>query len=83
MAERARSVAITGALGNLGWKLLCHLAEHSASTRLVGLDNRKAGPAQEAELRRLAGEREVDIDLVECDLADWQDRGWRDIVDET
>ena len=83
MAERARSVAITGALGNLGWKLLCHLAEHSASTRLVGLDNRKAGPGQEAELRRLAGEREVDIDLVECDLADWQDRRWRDIVDET
>ncbi|MBT5800126.1 MAG: NAD(P)-dependent oxidoreductase [Gemmatimonadetes bacterium] len=82
MAERARSVAVTGALGNLGWKLLCHLAEHSASTRLIGLDNRKASPAQEAELRRLPGERPVDIDLVECDLADGQDRRWRDAIDQ-
>ena len=82
MAERARSVAVTGALGNLGWKLLCHLAEHSASTRLIGLDNRKASPALEAELRRLPGERPVDIDLVECDLADGQDRRWRDAIDQ-
>lgn len=82
MAERARSVAITGALGNLGWKLMRQLAAHSAATRLVGLDNRPADATQEAELRQLANGRSVAIDLVECDLADWRDSRWRDPLDE-
>ena len=55
MAERARSVAITGALGNLGWKLMRQLAAHSAATRLVGLDNRPADATQEAELLQTQG----------------------------
>ena len=78
MPQRSRSVAITGALGNLGWKLMCHLAAHSTSPRLVGLDNRPAGAAQTEQLRQLAGDRPVDF--VECDLADWSDRRWRDII---
>ncbi len=82
MAERARSVAVTGALGNLGWKLLCHLAAHSAITRLVGLDSRKASREQEAELCQLAGDQSVAADLIECDLSDWHDRRWRDPIEQ-
>jgi nucleoside-diphosphate-sugar epimerase len=82
MAERARSVAVTGALGNLGWKLLCHLAAHSAITRLVGLDSRKASREQEAELCQLAGDQSIGVDLIECDLSDWHDRRWRDPIEQ-
>lgn len=82
MAERARSVAVTGALGNLGWKLLCHLAAHSAITRLVGLDSRKASLEQEAELCQLAGDQSIAVDLIECDLSDWHDRRWRDPIEQ-
>ena len=56
------------------------LAAHSASTRLVGLDNRSASTAQKEQLRQLAGDRSVDC--VECDLADWSDYRWRDIIAE-
>ena len=71
MPQRSRNVAITGALGNLGWKLMRHLATHGTSPRLVGLDNRPADRAQKEQLRQLAGDRRVDF--VECDLADWAD----------
>ena len=82
MVEPIRSVAITGALGNLGWKLICHLAAQSGCSRLIGLDSRKADEGQEAELRRLAGGRTLDFDLIECDLAAWDDQRWRTPLDE-
>jgi nucleoside-diphosphate-sugar epimerase len=75
-------IAVTGALGNLGWKLLCHLAEHSAAPRLVGLDLRPAEPGRLEQLQTIA-EIHADppkIDLVTCDLADWKDERWRDIL---
>jgi nucleoside-diphosphate-sugar epimerase len=81
MDSTSRSVAVTGALGNLGWKLLNHLAAHSTCSRLVGLDVKEADQAQRDELRKAAKGREVEIEFVPCDLTDWRDRRWRDAFD--
>ena len=39
----SRSMAVTGGLGNLGMKLLLHLARTTPPARLIGLDVRGAG----------------------------------------
>lgn len=67
-----RSVAITGGLGNLGTKLFRHLASLGTVERLVGLDVRTATPAQAASLPA--------VEYVQCDLADWHDQRWREVV---
>jgi nucleoside-diphosphate-sugar epimerase len=77
-------IAITGALGNLGWKLLCHLAEHSAAPRLVGLDLRDAEPGRLEQLQTIS-EIHADppqIDLITCDLSNWHDQRWRTVINE-
>jgi hypothetical protein len=51
----AKSVAVTGAMGNLGQKLLHYLAAHGAP-RLVGLDVRPSVPDWVDSLRRVAAE---------------------------
>ncbi len=68
-----RSVAITGGLGNLATKLFRHLASLGAIQRLVGLDVRAATPEHAATL--------PDVEFVQCDLANWHDRRWRDVVE--
>ncbi len=81
MSETSRSVGVTGALGNLGWKLLLHLATHSRAPRLVALDHREADQTQRRALREAANGREVDIEFVVCDLQDWNDTRWREAFD--
>ncbi len=81
MAEKTRSVGVTGALGNLGWKLLLHLATHSTAPRLVALDHREADRAQRDALSDAANDRKVDIEFVTCDLTDWDDARWRNAFD--
>ena len=76
-----RSVAITGGLGNLGTKLFRHLAALETVHRLVGLDVKPAGPDHAASL--LTGiPNPPTLEFVTCDLADYQDRRWRDIVEQ-
>ena len=67
-----RSVAIIGALGNLGIKLLHHLSTQDTLQRLVGLDVRAVSSQVAASLPR--------VEWVQGDLADWQDRRWREVV---
>lgn len=81
------SVAITGALGNLGWKLIGYLAQHGSIVRIVGLDVKQ--PAQEslATVNELASQnttsaRRPEVQLIQCDLRDWDDVRWRDAVDD-
>jgi NAD(P)-dependent dehydrogenase (short-subunit alcohol dehydrogenase family) len=74
MTGAARSVAVTGALGNLGWKLLCQLAAHSTCKRLVGLDVKEASQLQYDALRAATKGRDVEIEFAACDLTDWRDR---------
>lgn len=78
MERRARGIGVTGALGNLGWKLLLHLAAHSDAPRLIALDYKEANQAQRNALRDAADGRRVDIEFVVCDLQDWCDMRWRD-----
>ena len=81
MTETTRSVGVTGALGNLGWKLLLHLAAHSTAPRLIALDYREADQPHRDALREAANGRAVDIEFVACDLTDWDDARWRDAFD--
>jgi nucleoside-diphosphate-sugar epimerase len=69
MTTNNRTVAVTGALGNLGTKLLRHLSTQGSFTRLVGIDVQPPNPAWQAELPQ--------VTYVQADLADWQDTRWR------
>lgn len=76
-SNKIKQVAVTGALGNLGWKLLCHLAQSGDFTRLVGLDIVAAGAGKVAELLALSPNDSLEVEFVECDLADWHDQRWQ------
>lgn len=75
------TVAITGALGNLGWKLLKHLARTGHFDRLIGLDIAPADPGRMTELRAISPNSSLELEIVECDLSDWHDRRWRRVLD--
>ncbi len=74
-----KRIAITGAMGNLGRKLVAHLISHPKVSHVVGLDLR--APTRE-ELVQLQGSHDsAKLDFVACDLLDWNDRRWRDALD--
>ena len=68
-----RSVAVSGGLGNLGTKLLRHLAGLGRFDRLVGLDFVPVSMAKTGAV--VSG-----VEYAECDLAEHGDRRWRDAV---
>ena len=65
-------IAVTGALGNLGTKLLRHLANCSNISKLIGLDLRAASTAETVALPT--------VEFIACDLADWHDLRWRTVL---
>ncbi len=74
-------IVVTGATGNLGTKLLCHLA-FLGFHRLVGLDIQE-DQASFARIRRSAmdaGHPEPDVEIRKCDLTDPSDDRWRSAV---
>lgn len=75
------AIAVTGALGNLGTKLLHHLASQGYA-QLVGLDIREDKTA-EAAIRKIASDagHDVDVSIVACDLSDPHDDRWRSVVE--
>ncbi len=73
------SVVITGATGNLGGKLIRHLAAQPGYKRLIGLDLRES-PEMQRELDSLAAD-DREIRLVASDLSDWQDQRWRQALE--
>ena len=75
-------IAVTGALGNLGWKLLCHLAQYGETSTLIGLDLQATTPEKLEHLKTISqnNPRLNEIDLIECDLANWDDSRWRDVI---
>ncbi len=81
----SRSVAVTGGLGNLGWKLLLHLARTSPSALLIGLDARPPSPEQLETLQAAAAGNRTGsapaVALLECDLTDPRDSRWRDALE--
>jgi len=76
-----KRVVITGAMGNLGWKLCQHLMSNESIARVVGLDLHTPKPPQLAELKGQTN-GSADIEFVACDLADINDRRWRDEIDQ-
>ncbi len=67
-----QSIAITGGTGNLATKLFTHLAAKDPTLQLLALDIRPASAVQRTAL--------PSVQWVECDLADWHDRRWRDAL---
>ena len=72
-------VAITGACGNIGWKLVRHFRQVDRVTTVVGLDLHSPTTDQQAQLDREQG---APVELVQCDLTNWHDGRWRDVVTE-
>ncbi len=71
-----KRVVITGAAGNLGWKLVRHLCADGQVSRVVGLDLNPPTEQQLAELSAAGhGNR---FKGVCCDLSDGGDRRWRE-----
>ena len=81
----ARSVAVTGGLGNLGTKLLLHLARTTPCELLIGLDVRPPSPDQMQTLKDASAQNTTGtapaVELLECDLTDPRDSRWRDAFD--
>ena len=80
----SRSVAVTGGLGNLGTKLLLHLARTSTCPLLIGLDVRPPSSEQLETLQAAAAQNRTGaapaVELLECDLTDPHDSRWRDAL---
>ncbi|MCA9075119.1 MAG: NAD(P)-dependent oxidoreductase [Planctomycetaceae bacterium] len=75
-----KTVAITGALGNLGWKFVQHMSAHADVRRVIGLDLHVPSSEQLGELSAVQTGK---CEFVSSDLLDWQDRRWRDAVDRS
>lgn len=82
MSEMPTSVVVTGALGNMGFKVLKHLAAHGAGAHVIGLDA-KTPTAQERREAEHTCHPDHEVHFVECDLKDWNDARWRDVFDRT
>jgi nucleoside-diphosphate-sugar epimerase len=79
-----RRVAVTGILGNLGWKLTRHLAALGYPS-VVGLEARPPAPGQLEAMRGHAQDQPdgpTQIEVVECDLLDWHDARWRRVLEQ-
>jgi nucleoside-diphosphate-sugar epimerase len=77
------TVVVTGALGNAGWKLVSHLAEHSKARRVVGVDVAPPGREHRETLERWTeGGMGSPVELCQADLTEWEDDRWRAPVAE-
>ncbi len=79
MKPLMQRVVITGAAGNLGWKLVRHLCALGFVSRVVGLDRNPPADQQLAGLS--AAGHASRFEAVSCDLADGGDRRWRDEIE--
>ena len=71
-----KRIGITGAIGNLGLKLLEHLVGLSDVSSIIGMDLRQPSEEQLGGLQKLRG---IDkAEFVACNLTDANDRRWRD-----
>lgn len=78
---------ITGALGNLGQKLIRHLAPLSEVSKITGIDVTDASAQLAAdlhmELQDLYSEADIArLKFVTGDLRDWQDHSWHAAIEE-
>ena len=78
----SKTVLLTGATGNLGWKLLHHLVSLPGYARFVGLDLRQPDPDRLAALQQVAqaAGQQPELQFITCDLADPHDQAWREAI---
>ncbi|CAF1302601.1 unnamed protein product [Didymodactylos carnosus] len=74
-----KNIAITGALGNLGTKLLRHLASLPGVERLVGLDIRPCPSDHVVKLLDRISTPPT-LEFIQCNVADYQDIRWREVI---
>ncbi|MEZ6144578.1 MAG: NAD(P)-dependent oxidoreductase [Planctomycetaceae bacterium] len=72
-----KTVAITGATGNLGWKFVQHMASHADVASVIGLDLDELSSDQ---LAQLSADQADKCEFIACDLLDWHDRRWREAI---
>ncbi len=80
-----KHILVTGALGNLGQKLIGHLALSPAVARITGLDLMAAPVQQAPDLHRQLqdahpGVQVAALDFVVADLRQWQDSRWHSAI---
>lgn len=73
-----KCITITGATGNLGWKLLCHLVTQPDIEKIFGIALELPTDEQQRELSQLPGNARVT--LVCADLTNANDHRWREAV---
>ena len=78
-AHLIKSIAITGALGNLGTKLLRHLATVRGVERLIGLDIRPC-PTDHAVQLLYGISTPPTLQFIQCNVADYHDTRWREVI---
>lgn len=73
-------ICITGALGNLGQKLIRHLLPHPDIAHITGVDAREAPASMIPDLRASVPAAHDPAQLVFCqaDLREWSDARWRE-----
>ena len=76
-----RRIAITGACGNLGWKLLCHLVQQSHVDQVFGIGLDLPTDEQRHELSQFGGHAKATF--VQSDLTDLQDRRWCELIEQS
>jgi nucleoside-diphosphate-sugar epimerase len=72
---------ITGACGNLGWKLLCHLVQRPDVEQIFGIALELPTDEQRRELSQL--EEKAKLTFVRADLTDTNGRDWREVIEQS
>lgn len=74
-----RSIAITGVLGNLGWKLMTYFAEHSDVLQILGMDFKEVDEERRKEISAAIARRPgpaPKIEWLQCDLTNLNNNNW-------
>ena len=79
--KATRSVTITGARGNLGWKLVCHFVQLPQVGQVFGLSRGLPSEEQLNELSTLSGGKKAQF--AQSDLTDWKDERWHEVLDQS
>lgn len=72
---------ITGACGNLGWKLLCHLVKRPDVDHIFGIGLELPTDEQRRELSQL--EVNAKLTFIRSDLTNTNDCAWREAVEQS
>ena len=81
LTRTIRRIAITGACGNLGWKLLCHLVQQPDIAQVFGIGLDLPTDKQCDELNQLDGHAKATF--AQADLTDHKDRRWQELVEQS